>query len=135
MVGDELTDVVSEADLIKLFLLCENEPVQTLLEIDDSLLGCLSLLYLFRFPFCVLFDGLLSLSNVFRLAQISNDALCRVEIDPCFLFDAISCTHVLLELVSRNSREYIFDLDVFGYGLIDPLNGILDINEISDNNI
>ncbi len=107
--------------------------MQALLEIDDGLLGWLSLLYLFRFR--VLSDGLLRLSNVFRLAQISNDALSRVEIDSCFLFDAISGIHVLWELVSRNFREYIFDLDVFSNGLIDPLNGILDINEISNNNI
>ncbi len=107
--------------------------MQALLEIDDGLLGWLSLPYLFRFR--VLSDGLLRLSNIFRLAQISNDALSRVEIDPCFLFDAISGIHVLLELVSRNFREYILNLDVFSYRLIDPLYGILDIKEISNNNV
>jgi hypothetical protein len=108
--------------------------MQALLKNDDFLLDWLSFLYLFRFYLYVLVDGLFRLFNVFLLAQISNDALCREEIDSCFLFDAISFFQVLLELGSRNSRELIFDLDVFSYGLINSLKGILDVEEISDYN-
>jgi hypothetical protein len=52
--------------------------------------------------------------------------------DSCFLSDAISAFQVLLELIWRNSRKCIFDLDVFSNGLIYSLNGILDVEKISD---
>ena len=109
--------------------------MQALLEIDGSLLYCLSLLNFFRLLLCDLSDGLLRLLNVVGLAQISNDTLSRVDMDSCFLSDAISAIQVLLELISRNLREYIFDLDVFCYGLIYSLNGILDVKKISDDNV
>ena len=79
--------MVSGADLLKFILLLENELMQALLEIDYNLL-C----WLFRlssFVLCELFNGVLCLFNVFCLSQISNDSFCTVEIDSCFLFNAI----------------------------------------------
>ena len=106
--------------------------MQALLENDGSLLYWLSLLNFFRLLLCDISDGLLRLLNVVGLAQISNDTLSRVDMDSCFLSDAISAFQVLLELIWRNSRKCIFDLDVFSNGLIYSLNGILDVEKISD---
>ena len=117
--------MVRGADLIKLILLQVDEPVQSLLEVDDSPLSWLSLLLL-----CELLHCLLSLFNVIRLAQIINNSLSFVYEDSCLLLDSISGFGVLLKIFYI--RQSIFDLYVFSYGLINALTGILDVHEISN---
>jgi hypothetical protein len=113
------------ADLYQLRNLLENEPVEAPFEFDDRFLG----------GRCELGDDRLSLLDVIRLSQISDHAILRNVIDCCFLINAISGLQVLFKYVISKSRECIIDLDVFSRRLFDSLNGILDIKEISYDNI
>ena len=113
------------ADLYELRNLLENEPVEAPFEIDDRFLG----------GRCELGDDRLSLLDIVRLSQISDSAILRNEIDCCFLINAISRLQVLFKYVISKSRECIIDLDVFSRRLFDSLNGILDVKEISDDNV
>jgi hypothetical protein len=119
--------VVSGADLLKFILLLENELMQALLEINYFILCWLNL-----FVLCELFYGLLCLFNVLCLSHISYNSFYTVEIDFCFLLDANYVIQVRLEFFRIKSREHIFDLDVFSYGLLDSFNGFLIVEGISD---
>ena len=102
--------------------------MQALLEIDYNLLCLLSLLLL-----CELFHCLLSLFNVFRFAQISNNSFSFVNIDSCFLLNAFLSFLVLFKIFLK--RKWLFNLDVLSHCLINSLNSILDVLMISNYNI
>jgi LytS/YehU family sensor histidine kinase len=113
------------ADLYELRNPLENEPVEAPIEFNDRFFGG-------RWE---LLDDRLSLFDVVRLSQISDSAILRNEIDSCFLMNAISGLQILLKYVFSKSRECIIDLYVFSRRLFDSLNGILDVKEISDDNV
>ena len=100
------------ADPLEVSGLRLHELVQALLEADQYLLDWRLILKVLRFLLNDLFDDLLRLLNVVCLAQISDNAIIRIEIDLCLLFDAVLCTLVLFELVIRDFRERFLDLDV-----------------------
>ena len=109
--------------------------MQALLEADQYLLDWRFILSILRFLLNDLFHDLLRFLDVVYLAEISNDAIIRVEIDLCLLFDASFGILVLFELIIRNFGEWFLDLDVLSDGLVDSLNGILYVNRISDDHI
>jgi hypothetical protein len=74
-----------------------HEPVQALFEADQYLLDWRIILKVLGFLLNDLFDDLLRLLNVVCLAQISDNAIIRIEIDFSLLFDAVLGPLVLFE--------------------------------------
>jgi hypothetical protein len=109
--------------------------VQALLETNQQLLDWRFILNVLRFLLNDLFDDLLCFLDVVCLAQIGDDTIIRIKIDLCLCFDASFRILVLFELIIRNFGERFLDLYVLSDGPVDSLNGILDVNRISDDHI